>query len=396
MDIDELLPFFTQSYSIPIEFRSIVKTAINRYAQPHKYHEETLNQMVNKTTSPLDTFKYLSTNDGCSFNYSQWKGHIAEWIVCYEYNSMKNNGNVVFTFVNPDSSSKADILHIIKVGNFYKCIAGPDIKTGRADYLLNQLEKVWSHEGSIPFYDFYNVLSDEKKLTEKQLNKLNQIKNKYPKKVILTPSIKHQEIIKFSDKYLRKVANQLTGPRASAVKKAKQNARDTIKKVRPWNQFNYDTYVKESFEKQVERLRKEKELEIEKQLYEISNRQQQVLKQNNSKMNSWLTKMGKAIVNSPIGQYVKDNKAEIIISAAIRISSTIINTSTSKKPKNKESGVIQQSPEPTPNIQIKDEYTRISPINEDDYTRKSPIKHQVPSYLRKDGTPVRGYTRGKD
>ncbi|MEH7115325.1 hypothetical protein V7124_23655 [Neobacillus niacini] len=60
--------------------------------------------------------------------------------------------------------------------------------------------------------------------------------------------------------------------------------------------------------KQVERLRKEKELEIEKQLYEISNRQKQVLKQKNSKMNSWFTKMGKAIAKSPIGQYVKDNK----------------------------------------------------------------------------------------
>ena len=36
LDINELYDLFTFSYTIPIEFRDIVKTAINRYAQPYK------------------------------------------------------------------------------------------------------------------------------------------------------------------------------------------------------------------------------------------------------------------------------------------------------------------------------------------------------------------------
>lgn len=36
-----------------------------------------------------------------------------------------------------------------------------------------------------------------------------------------------------------------------------------------------------------------------------------------------------------------------------------------------------------------------SKINEE-YTRKSPIKHEVSSYTRRDGTPVKGYPRGRD
>lgn len=48
----------------------------------------------------MDTFKYLGTNKEFQFNYNQWKGHLAEWIVCYEYNSITNKGNGVLTFDN--------------------------------------------------------------------------------------------------------------------------------------------------------------------------------------------------------------------------------------------------------------------------------------------------------
>ncbi len=388
LEINEIFDLFTFSYSIPIEFREIVKTAINRYAQPYKYSEETLNRMVNKATSPLDTFKYLGTNKESQFNYNQWKGHLAEWIVCYEYNSIRNNGNVVFTFVNPDSSSKADSLHIIKVGERYKCIAGPDIKTGQAAYLINQLEKVWSHEGSIPFYDFYNILSDEKKLTKKQIFKLNQLKEKHPQKVILTPNFNPEEIIKFSNKFLRRVANQQTGPTASVVKKARQNARDTIPKKREWAAFNYDAHLKYSFEKQQETIRRNAELEAQKLLEEVLNRTRSAPVNKKSKPMEWLTKIGTKIAKSKPIKYIKDNPEiiEPIVAGATELLISALRDSKSSKTSD-----IEQKDVKSPLT----DHVPQSKINEE-FTRKSPVKHEVSPYTRKDGTPVRGYPRGKD
>jgi hypothetical protein len=379
LDINKLFPLFTQTYSIPFEFKGIVKTAINRYAQPCKYSETALNKMVDKRTSPLNTFKYLTTNNKCNYNYNQWKGHLAEWMICYEYNSIKNKGNVVFTFVNPDSSSKADILHVIKVGNGFKCVAGPDIKTGGADYLINQLEKVWKHEGNIPFYDCYGVLSDEKKLTKKQLCKLRGLKEKYPKKVILTPSFKREEVIKFSDRYLRKVANQKTGPRSSAVKKACLNAPEMIGKEKFWTQFNYLSLEKELIVKQEQADRKQMELEREKQLNEILNKQKVV--QEKPTVISWIGKVGKKFATSSLGKFIKENKKEIITDIVFTLGNAVIENANSNK---NTRGLNTTPTQPLNSFQ-----------NENNNPRSLPIEHQVSSYFRKDGTPVKGYIRGR-
>lgn len=34
-----------------------------------------------------------------------------EWLVCAEYNALKNKGDVVVISINPDPTSKADLLH---------------------------------------------------------------------------------------------------------------------------------------------------------------------------------------------------------------------------------------------------------------------------------------------
>ena len=65
-----------------------------------------------------------------------------EWIIALNYNTFVNEGNVVMTIVNPDPTSKCDLLHIVKVGDNYNCYPGPDVKTGSADYLLNQLKRI--------------------------------------------------------------------------------------------------------------------------------------------------------------------------------------------------------------------------------------------------------------
>lgn len=388
LDINELFDLFTFSYTIPIEFRDIVKTAINRYAQPYKHSEETLNRMVNKATSPLDTFKYLGTNKEFQFNYNQWKGHLAEWIVCYEYNSITNKGNVVFTFVNPDSSSKADILHIIKVGERYKCIAGPDVKAGQAAYLINELEKVWGHEESIPFYDFYNILSDEKKLTKKQIFKLNQLKENHPKRRILTPNFNSEEIIKFSNKFLRMVANQQTGPTASAVKKARYNARGTIPKKREWTDFNYDAHLKYVFEKQQETIKRNAELEAQKHLEEVLNKNKSAPVNKKSKPIDWLTQTGTKIAKSKPVKYIKDNPE--IIGQIIAVTSKVL-ISTPRKSKSSKTTDVEQKDARSP-LTV---HVAQSKINEE-LTRKSPVRHWVKPYTKKDGTLVRGHPKGKD
>ena len=46
------------------------------------------------------------------------------------------------TITNPDSSSKADLLHIINTGNGFKVVPGPDVKSGGSTYVFNQWKKI--------------------------------------------------------------------------------------------------------------------------------------------------------------------------------------------------------------------------------------------------------------
>ncbi|TKH08956.1 hypothetical protein FC678_18760 [Peribacillus simplex] len=400
LKVDEVITLFTSSYTIPIEYREIVKKAINRYAQPNKCSEEKLTEMVNKAMSPLDTFKYLTTNK--NFNLNQWKGHLAEWIVCYEYNSRRNNGNVVFTFVNPDSSSKADILHIIKKGNNLECIAGPDIKTGQPSYLLNQLEKVWAHEGNIPFFDYYGVLRDEKKLTNKQREKLRNLKEKYPRKKILIPSVSRLEVIRFSDKYLRRIAGQQRGPTSSAIKKAKANALTTTKTERSWTALNHNTLLQEA--KRAMLLKELKLLEIkqskliEDMVKRNEERNRELIEASpKNKILKGMSSLKEWAINTPVAKFIQENGEEILTNIIISITQSVDKQRESTyydddedddydydkragKETNIDNYAIQQGEEDL----------------EDQIMRSSPTEHEVRGYYRQDGTYVNSYTRGKN
>ena len=48
-----------------------------------------------------------------NIEFSLFRGILTEWLVCAEYNALKNKGSVVMTIVNPAPSSKADLLHIL-------------------------------------------------------------------------------------------------------------------------------------------------------------------------------------------------------------------------------------------------------------------------------------------
>ncbi|WP_148629495.1 hypothetical protein [Bacillus sp. E214] len=386
LNINELMPLFTSSYTIPIEYRNAVRLAINKYTnRPTGYSDEKLKELVDKEMSPLDTFKYLSEDKPHRIN--QWKGHLAEWIVCYEYNSIRNsNSNVVFTIVNPDTTSKADILHIVNTGHGYMCVAGPDVKTGNANYLINQLEKVWGHEENIPFFDYNCILQTRRKLSPGQNKRLSNLEEKYPNKKILTPSISRQDINKFSGKFFRCVAGQERGPNAAAIKKAKINAKFMSTKRRSWHEFNMETLVNELKIEQMKKEIADKVAMLEESqsitINETEKKEKKLETQGfKEKLASGVTSLKKWSKRSSILSYIREHQAEILSDVAITLVKESIRgrsgkSSTDSKMKDiVEKGIVSTE-------------TTIEYPN-----RESPITHDVKGHYR-NGTYVKPYKRG--
>ena len=131
-----ILQLMNYSYKIPEEYHNCVAEAIKKYAT-RQYTDDKIREMVQKSQSVANS-GYLLREDSISL----FRGKFAEWLACIEYNAMKNSGSVITTIVNPDEFSKADLLHFIKVGDEFKAIAGPDIKSGGSTYVFNQWKKI--------------------------------------------------------------------------------------------------------------------------------------------------------------------------------------------------------------------------------------------------------------
>ena len=132
-----LLEILNYEYDIPDEFHECVKDAIKKYATNSKYSEEAIYSMLGKPQSMAASIGAIRDN-----NLSLFRGKFAEWLACIEYNALRNKGNVIITIINPDTTSKADLLHIIKKGDKYEAIPGPDIKCGGSTYVFNQWKKI--------------------------------------------------------------------------------------------------------------------------------------------------------------------------------------------------------------------------------------------------------------
>ncbi|WP_226528158.1 hypothetical protein [Metabacillus niabensis] len=384
LNFNEIKDLFTSSYTIPEEFKEIVKKAINQYSQPNKKSEGKLTELVNKSYSPLDTFCYLTTNSKGNFN--QWNGHLAEWITCFEYNSGRNNDSVVFTFVNPDTTSKADLLHIIKVGKGFKCVAGADIKTGSPNYVLDQLEKVWKHEGSIPFFDYHNILKNKERLTQKQRERLVKLEGKYPKKRIITSSYAREEQIKFSHDYLSYVAKNETGNLIERINSAKQNLQDYKRNERSWMDFNQGAIEKFKVESEVK----------DKQCNDnvIEGKGHGSKKSWFVKSKNWLTKKS----NNAI-RHISENKSEIIEGVVHLVVETAINKGTERlfNYKHNQSNNVQIESKDlteTPRVNTNSKLAQSEPLKSDSLKRASPREHDVSGYFKKNGTYVNPYPRG--
>lgn len=154
VDRDRLLDLLTGTYSIPEAYRHVVKQAIQENAQPPgRLTESTLEAMVSTPQSPLDTIAHLGTG------IAQWQGRLAEWLVCLEYNSLKNKTHIL-TIVNPDPTSRADLLHIIKMDHGFCCVPGPDVKTGTEERMVEAFIKVCHEKHDIPMVDPFGILTN--------------------------------------------------------------------------------------------------------------------------------------------------------------------------------------------------------------------------------------------
>ena len=136
---EKILNLLNAEYVIPDEIIGCVKEAVRTYSTKN-YSDEVIDKIVRTPQSLSRGLTLLRERDGKK-DLSLFRGILTEWLVCAEYNALKNKGSVVMTITNPDPSSKADLLHIIKIGNSFKALPGPDVKSGGSTYVFNQWKK---------------------------------------------------------------------------------------------------------------------------------------------------------------------------------------------------------------------------------------------------------------
>lgn len=201
-----LLDLLLSEYTIPEEMLDCVAKAIKQYATQN-YSDEAINKMVNTPQSLSRGLSLLRERNGKT-DLSLFRGIMLEWLVCAEYNALKNKGAVVMTIINPDPTSKADLLHIINTGDGYLAVPGPDVKSGGSTYVLNQWEKIVRKRYEIPMVDVDGVLtSDEglKQLTSNQKARFEELCKKYPNKKPLATEWNKEDISRVLADYLKYV-----------------------------------------------------------------------------------------------------------------------------------------------------------------------------------------------
>lgn len=201
-----LLDLLLSEYTISEEMVDCVAKAIDKYST-HDYSDEAINNMVKNPQSLSKGLSLLRERNGKT-DLSLFRGIMMEWLVCAEYNALKNKGDVVMTIINPDPTSKADLLHIINTGDGYLAVPGPDVKSGGSTYVLNQWEKIVRKRYEIPMVDVDGVLtSDEglKQLTSNQKARFEELCKEYPNKKPLATEWNKEDISRVLADYLKYV-----------------------------------------------------------------------------------------------------------------------------------------------------------------------------------------------
>lgn len=201
---EKILNLLNAEYVIPDEIIGCVKEAVRTYSTKN-YSDEVIDKIVRTPQSLSRGLTLLRERDGKK-DLSLFRGILTEWLVCAEYNALKNKGSVVMTITNPDPSSKADLLHIIKIGNSFKALPGPDVKSGGSTYVFNQWKKIILNRYEIPMVDVDGILTTDvgmKKLTKKQKHEFEELKRKFPNKKALETCWNNEDILRVISDYLK-------------------------------------------------------------------------------------------------------------------------------------------------------------------------------------------------
>lgn len=263
---DEIIKLIDKEYVIPEEYKSIVKKAIKELSTKN-LKEETIDRLVNKPQSLRDNIGVLGKG------FANFNGYVAEWMVCMEYNSIKNkDSNVVFSMLNPDHQSKADIIHIIKCGNGYIYKAGPDVKASEnPNYILNSMERNYKNRQNVPILDVHNTITTEeerrKNLKPRQLERFNNLKESFPRKSLIPSSISPEVLRSTSFNYIKYIEHGVLPSQNSKIafnvkniqnqdyiNKLKQKSRENVLKTSKWSEYKIiDINTKAKIDQNIEK-----------------------------------------------------------------------------------------------------------------------------------------------
>lgn len=201
---EQIVDLLNAEYVISEEMVECVKDAVKKYSTKN-YTAEVIDKIVRTPQSLSKGLALLRERNGRN-DLSLFRGILTEWLVCAEYNAIKNKGSVVMTITNPDPSSKADLLHIIKIGNDFKAVPGPDVKSGSSTYVFNQWKKIIRDRYEIPMVDVDGILTTEdglKQLTKKQRAHFEELKMQFPKKQAIATTWNKEDILRVIADYLK-------------------------------------------------------------------------------------------------------------------------------------------------------------------------------------------------
>ena len=238
-----LLDLLLSEFTIPEEMVGCVAEAIKLY-KTQDYSDEAINNIVNNPQSLSRGLSLLRERNGKT-DLSLFRGIMLEWLVCAEYNALKNKGAVVMAIINPDPTSKADLLHIINTGDGYLAVPGPDVKSGGSTYVLNQWEKIVRKRYEIPMVDVDGVLtSDEglKQLTSNQKARFEELCKEYPNKKPLATEWNKEDISRVLADYLKYVEFAVQPNTDTELSIADINVRNVKEKLYNNEITNQQTY----------------------------------------------------------------------------------------------------------------------------------------------------------
>lgn len=397
-----ILELMNYSYTIPEEYHECVAEAIKKYATK-SYSDEAIQKMVRKSQS-IAKSGFLLREDTMSL----FRGKFAEWLACIEYNSLKNSGSVIMTIVNPDETSKADLLHFIKVGDEFKAVAGPDIKSGGSTYVFNQWKKIVTSRHDIPMVDFDGVLTTDaglQQLTKKQHAEFEELSIQYPRKKPIPSAWTNQDELRLRTDYFKSILNiegafEYTPEIVPLLKEALVNQSYTSLPESDWTEFNnkckeifnevnFNPDISEISDSVIEVNKTESQnVKNDKKIPRINKTEQPV----NYKLlikKLYTSKIFKAVIivgGSAVGMTILAKNPDLR-NKIISSKKTLLKAIKSGKSIISESSVVKSIASNSPAESLLDSAYKA--------TRKSPTLHMVRGYTKQNGKFVNSYPRGK-